>query len=131
MEGGDLSFYEAVAQIIPVIFITLVVEQTFLGTRRDEKVRAFEQVGLMISFVAILSIFVSAEAVTLHVLSRGSATADEHDLVSFAVAVCAAFLLVPVTVRFARGLSRTAGEIVAWVIALGAMASVVMLYVIR
>ena len=118
-----MSFYEAAAQLMPLLFVTFLVEG-YVVARRGE--RAFEQGISILQYVALIFVFVWGEVITLRVLARGHPNPGDQDSVNSALVVGTALLVIPVLLEFARGLSARAGEIMEWVVSIGAVAAVLL-----
>lgn len=126
----NLAFYEATAQIIPVLFIALVVEVAlFRPDRRDARLPWYRQLMYLASLTAGLGVFVAGEWITLRVLLDGEASANQRSAVQVALGLCAAYLVLPAFLREARNLGPVA-ETVAEILTLAVLAGAVALLVV-
>lgn len=88
---GEIQFYEATSQVIPVLFLALVFEQRATvegGMERPEDVRLLRRVGL-----ALGVIFAVGEGASLWALFQGEGTAAIAVIVIAVLAVSAVGLL--------------------------------------
>lgn len=98
---GDLSFYEAAAQVIPILLLALAVETRFLenlrpfavGSRRPTRRLLLQDAVLLpIAVVAM----VAGELAALHVLLDGHASGLEQRLTVVALLVGAFGIATPI-----------------------------------
>jgi hypothetical protein len=65
-QATDLTFYEVAAQVIPVLFLALIVEQKLFGDSRNDRTPAFELFLLAIVLLAAVGEMVSIAALVEH-----------------------------------------------------------------
>ena len=111
---------------MPLLFVTFLVEG-YVVARRGE--RAFEQGISILQHVALTFVFVWGEVITLWVLARGQPNPGDQDSVSSALAFGTALLVIPVLLKFARGLSARTAEIMEWVVSIGAVVAVLLIVI--
>ena len=103
MAGGSIVFYEAAAQLIPVMVLVLVVEQ-----RSGETLES--PLG---NLVFVLSTFLAAaigEMVALHELYRGRAAPSDQYWVTIPMGLVALSLVAPIVFRSLRTIGTEATE---------------------
>lgn len=123
MEPG-LEFYEAAAQLIPLLLLTLLVERYL--PRTTHRPKALDEIIGVLGFVAVIFTLVLGEFIALRVLARGRPEGSEQDLVTGVLGAGAAMLVITILVRFAADQPPLTRTFVSWVIAVGVGILVVM-----
>ena len=130
---NSLAFYEAAAQLLPVIFIALVLELRYLNPengRSSKEASWWSQIQRLISELAVLAVFISGEWVALKVLLDGHASHDQRSYVQTSVAVAGLFLVVPILLARARRIGNVAESIVELAVSVG-VTGVALFFVIK
>jgi hypothetical protein len=87
----NLAFYEAAAQIIPVLFVVLVLEarffrpmtELFAGVSFRQWWRVLDRVAITMGLVIITA----GEVAALHVLDTGRPSGLAHEVTSYALGI--------------------------------------------
>lgn len=120
----SFAFYEAAAQLIPLLFGIFIAER-YVVARAGKK--PFEQVISVVQVIALLAIFVSGEVVALNVL----ATEDESDwkrsFVTSAMATGTALIVIGFLREYASKLSVAAASAFDWIVGAVAVLSVILI----
>jgi hypothetical protein len=122
--SNNLAFFEVASQVIPIIFIALLIEMG-LRAPADREEPWLDQLQHLISLVAVFAVFVLGEAFALSVLKRGHGTESDATVVEVVLGVCALWLLVRVFLVQARAIGRLAGNVAEWAVTVGVIAAAV------
>jgi hypothetical protein len=95
----NLTFYEAVVQIIPVLFLTLLIQREF---DRGEPPGRSAFLAAFYNFAPLIGLasFVTGEALGLRVLFRGYATDGDVYRVASPLYIAIFFLLTPLLIPY-------------------------------
>lgn len=96
----EMAFYEATAQILPVLFLTLVVEHRLLQRDTREDLPPWLSTGITSAWYAVGVTFTGAELSALYALATGEAPARSADnMIVLAYLVGIATLVYPLLNR--------------------------------
>jgi hypothetical protein len=110
---GELQFYEATSQVIPVLFLALVVEQRAtaeVGMQREEDVRLLRRVGLALGLV-----FAVGEGAALWALFVGEGNVATAVIVIAVLVVSGIGLLGSAALVQLNRIDEAAGASAVWV----------------
>lgn len=115
MSGGSVAFYEAAAQVIPVLVLVLIVEQRGGATVGAPLVN----LTFVLTMVAVAA---TGEMVSLHEIYRGRAAPEDQYWVAIPMGLLALALVLPVIASSLRAVAtegkprRTAVALIAVVV---------------
>ena len=124
MQQENLEFYSAASQLIPLLFITFLVERHFQG---EKGLGVLGQTRSVLQVLALISVFVMGEVAALQVLADGEPTESKESLVVSSLAVGTFLIVAPYLIGFAREMSDKAGDVMEAVVGLTLVIAVVVL----
>ena len=104
-----MEFYSAAAQVIPVLFLTFLIEGYVTA---QKGLSGKEQALGIVQYLALIFVFVYGEYEALNVLATGEATSEQQNAVTSSMAVGTFIIVMPIVLQYARNLSVKAGQIV-------------------
>ena len=130
----DYRFFEVSAQVLPVLYLAVVVEYGFLRQRLDDKDvhSPLRQAITAAAYLAVGVIFFAGEFQALDVVSRGDPAFELPDAVVAAYTLAALLLVAPLYVRLIRhgDLGYGYGDLLIFLIIFVAAVGAAFLYVI-
>jgi hypothetical protein len=94
-----MAYYEAVAQLIPLLLLTLVIEHRVLQPLPEFRSRRSLEGAIRVFTALTACAFVLAEAQVLWILRHGRARPEMHDDIRAALVLGAAAIVLPIAVR--------------------------------
>lgn len=103
----EMAFYEATAQVLPVLFLALLVEYRLLQRDKMDDRPAWLSTGITSAWYAVGVTFTGAEWTALHALATGEAPARSADnVIVLAYVVGFVTLVYPLVGRATRESER-------------------------
>lgn len=103
---SDRSYYEAIAQIIPILFLTMAVGEARVRVRDSVSLR-----GAVLGVLFIGFLLVAAEVAALRVLIAGHGSRIARDLTGLGVGVGIAWVVRTLAIGVSRDRTETDGEL--------------------